>query len=232
MIIKKIFEGVFDEEVHEGFLKFGRGEHKDKFLIEGKKQATKWAIKTSSEFSNFLVKNCLEKVSGNVVVRGIIVSTFEMASKAKFNVERTKKFMGIKQMVINTETDAGNILDLMEEFPRAFYALSFKGDDFELKIKAKPPKSAKPGKKAEGGAKAEFCRLKTTDEEILKELFFDVGLNWKEIKVNHVVIVDEIIYPKNVPAEEMREKSKRKGKIVRIVDVDGREVVREAEFEV
>ena len=38
MTIKKIFEGVFDEGVHSDFLKFGRGEYKNKFLLEGKRQ--------------------------------------------------------------------------------------------------------------------------------------------------------------------------------------------------
>ena len=38
MIIKKIFEGEFDEQVHNQFLKFSRGEFKNKYLINGKKQ--------------------------------------------------------------------------------------------------------------------------------------------------------------------------------------------------
>ena len=32
MVIKKIFDGNFDEEVHNDFLKFSRGEFKDRFF--------------------------------------------------------------------------------------------------------------------------------------------------------------------------------------------------------
>ena len=37
MVVKKIFDGVSDDEVHSDFLKFGRGEYKNKYLLEGKR---------------------------------------------------------------------------------------------------------------------------------------------------------------------------------------------------
>ena len=58
MIIKKIFSKKFDDEIHSDFLKFGRGEFKDRYLIDVKKQSSGWSIKTSSEFTNFFVKKC------------------------------------------------------------------------------------------------------------------------------------------------------------------------------
>ena len=45
-------------------------------------------------------------------------------------------------------------------------------------------------------------------------------------------IVDEIIYPKDCPPEEMREKSKRKGRVVRTIEIDGRRIEKEVGFEV
>ena len=41
MIIKKIFDGQPDEEVHSDFLKFGKGEYRNKFLVEAKRQKDK-----------------------------------------------------------------------------------------------------------------------------------------------------------------------------------------------
>lgn len=229
MIIKKIFEGNFDEEVHVGFLKFGRGEFKDKFLIQGKKQASKWAIKTGPEFANFFVQRCLEGVSEKIAMKGVIISTMDLSEEASFEIVKKKNFKGIRQLVIDTEVSPQEILGFMEKYPRIFFALSFKTEESELKIKAKPPKSGKPGK--EGVTKVDFCSLKTTNDDILKDLFWDVGLSWKEIKINHTVIIDEIVYPKDCSPEEMREKSKRRGRVVRVVEVDGREVVKEADFE-
>ena len=232
MIIKKIFEGVLDSEVHEGFLKLGRGEFKDKFVISGKKQASRWAVKTGPEFANFFVKNCLEKIKGEKVsMKGVIISTMDLSEEINFEIVKKKNFKGIRQLVVNTEISPKEILDFMEKYPRIFFALSFKSDDFELKIKAKPPKSAKPGKDGEV-VKPGFCSLKTSDVSLIKDLFFDVGLNWKEIVINHTINVEEIIYPKDATPEEMREKSKRKGRVVRVVSIDGIEKVREEGFEV
>lgn len=229
MTIKKIFSGIFDEEVHSDFLKFGKGEFKDKYLIDGKKQADKWIIKTGPEFANYLVRLALEKAKGKVKVTGVVVSTLQMDISISKDL---KQFMGIKQYKVDTETEASVILDLMKKYPRAFFALSFVLPDLELKIKPKAPKSAKPST-SEKEPKAEFCSLKTTDEKIAKELFFDTSFV-KEVAIKHIVKIDQIVYPKDfakMKPEDVREQSKRKGVIVRQITADGKVEVREAKFE-
>jgi len=230
MTIKKIFSGAFDNEVHSDFLKFGKGEYRDKYLIDGKKQADKWVIKTGPEFANYLVRLGLEKANGNVKATGVIVSTMQMDVPISKGL---KQFMDIKQYKIDGETEASKILDLMKKYPRAFFALSFSLPDYELKIKAKAPKSAKPSTNAEKKAKAEFCSLKTTDEKIIKELFFDASFI-KEISIKHTIKIDQIVYPKDfakMKPEEVREQSKRKGVIIRNIIIDGKLESHEANFE-
>ena len=231
MIIKKIFDGVFGDEVHSAFLKFGRGEYRDKYLLYGKRQSSKWAVKAGAEYVNFLVRRCLEKVNGVVAVKGIIVSTLDLMGEIGFDVVAIKNFQGIRKNVIDTEVEASKILELMDKFPRVFFALSFSGDDFVLKIKAKAPKSGKPGK---GGDKsvADFCSLKTKDKGIVDELFFGVG-DFGEVNVRHSIEISDIVYPGNVnelKPTEVRELSKRKGVIVRNVDADGIVRAERAEF--
>jgi len=235
MVIKKIFEDIFDEEVHADFLKFGRGEFKDRYLIEAKKQKDKIVIKTSAEFANFLVKKCLQGAEEKIAMKGIIVSTMDLRDEIGFEIIKQKNFQGIRQLVIDTEISPQEILNFMEKYPRIFFALSFKINNYELKIKAKPPKSAKPGKKSGDGPKANFCSLKTNDLEIVNELLFDVPNNWKEVKINHVLKIEEILYPndlKEMKPEEIREQSKRKGVLVRNLEVDGSNSVKEKDFEV
>jgi hypothetical protein len=231
MIIKKIFEGKYDEEVHSDFLKFGRGEYKDKYLIQGKKQGEKWSIKTGYEYANTLVRLCLPKEK--VKVSGVIVATFDVSKEMKFPVERVKNFMGIRQAVINTEVEPKEILELMDKYPRVFFALSFSTPACELKIKAKAPKSAKPSTKeaeSDDDLKIDFCSLKTTDKEIVKELFFDIT-DFKEILIKHILKINEIIYPKNEKDPvKVRELSKRKGVLVRKMTVDGLPSTKEHEF--
>jgi len=232
MVMKKIFERNFDDEIHSAFLKFGRGEYKYKFLAEGKKQASKWSLKTGPEFVNMIVKKCLEKVGGDVAVKGIIVSTHDLRDEFDFEIVKASNFQGVRKFQINTTLNPATILDLMERYPRVFFALSFSGEDFALKVKAKAPTSGKPGKEKEDGPAADFCTLKTKDSGIVKDLFFDVD-EFKEVKVNHLINVTDIVYPSNMDElkpTEIREQAKRKGKIFRKITIDGKEKVNECDF--
>jgi uncharacterized membrane protein YfhO len=230
MFIKDMFSGKYDEEeVHNEFIKFSRGEFKGKYLITGKKQADKWVIKTGPEFVNAIVKLCLNKAPENVEMSGVIVSTNKI--EADF-ISGIKQFMGIKQHQVSGNMSKTKLLEMMKENPRVFYALSFKTDDCELKIKAKAPKSAKPST-SDKEAVADFVSLKTTDKKIVDELFFDYP-DFKQISIKHTLKIQDIIYPKdlkNMKPEEVREKSKRKGILVREAEVDGTKKVSEASFE-
>ncbi|MCX8159045.1 MAG: hypothetical protein N3D20_02015 [Candidatus Pacearchaeota archaeon] len=234
-IIKKIFFKKIDESVHNDFVKYGRGNFKDKYLIDAKKQKDKWSIKTSAEFANYLVRRCLEKVSGEIEVKGIIVSTFDLREGMGGYVfdknEEIKKAMGVKKMKVDSRIDVKRIKEVMERFPKAFYALSFSGKDFELKIKAKAPKSAKPSAGGEKEASADFCSLKTSDRGIVNDLIFDVP-DFNEVSIKHEIVVNEIILPKGEKDPvKLRENSIRKGKIIRKIIIDGKETKKEADFE-
>ncbi len=229
--MKKIFDSVFDEEVHSDFLKFGRGEYKNKYLIDGKKQAKKWAIKTGAEYANFLVRKCLEKIDGSVDIKGVIISTSDLRDEINFEIKKVSNFQGVRKHVIESNVESSQILDLMEKYPRVFFALSFSGDNFVLKIKPKGPKSEKKGKDDEGPV-VDFCSLKTENQEIIDELFFGVG-DFKEVFVSHTINVTDIVYPANVESlkpAEIREIAKRKGIVIRNVNADGIEKTSEAEF--
>lgn len=231
MIIKKIFEGIFDEKIHSDFLKFGRGEYKNKYLIEGKRQAKKWAIKAGAEYVNFLVRRCLEKVDGLVEIKGVIVSTLDLRDEINFEIKKVSNFQGVRKHLIDSEIESSQILSLIDKYPKVFFALSFKGDGFVLKIKPKSPKSEKKGKE-DGEPVVDFCSLKTEDKTLVDELFFDVN-DFQEVFISHTINITEIIYPKNVenlkPAE-IRGLAKKKGVITRRVNVGGAEKTSEAEF--
>src|SRR3989344_2837867 len=111
--IRKIFFGKIDEEVHSDFLKFSRGVFENRYLLEGKRQKDKWSVKTSSEFANFLVQRCLEKVKGNAAVKGIIVTTLKIENELGFPIANVKKYQGINQFVIDCEIDSEKILAAM-----------------------------------------------------------------------------------------------------------------------
>ncbi|MEK6825622.1 MAG: hypothetical protein AABY00_02440, partial [Nanoarchaeota archaeon] len=230
-VIKKIFSEKSDEAVHGEFIKFSKGVFGNKYLLDAKKQKLGWTIKTSAEYVNTLVRNCLEKMSGEIGVTGVIVATFHVGEKAQFPIERVKQFMGIKQAVVNTTTTPRKILSLMDEYPRAFFALSFSTPLVSIKTKAKAPKSSKPASSGEKEVSADFCTLKTSDPSIVKDLFFDCP-DFTEISIKHILNIKEITLPKGVSDPvQIREQAKRKGTITRIIKVDGKEIRKEIEFE-
>ena len=232
-VLKKIFCGNVDGAVHEEFIKYGKGEFRDKYLIDARRQKEKWSIKTSHEFTNFLVRKCLENAKDKLKVNGIIVSTLDLRKEKGYlfeSYEKVKQFMGVKQLVVNSEREPLEILNIMEKYPKAFYALSFSTASSELKIKAKTPKNSKPSAKGGGEPKANFCSLKTSDKNIIEDLLFDFP-DFNEIKVKHAIKIDKVILPEDVEDPvEIREKAKKKGIIIREVNVDGRLERNEKEF--
>lgn len=231
MIIKNIFEGSIDEEVHIAFLKFGRGIYKNKYLIEGKRQAKNWAVKTGAEYANFLVRKCLGGME-SVQAKGVIVSTLDLRDEIKFELKKVSNFQGVRKHVVDGEIKSAEIFDLMDKYPKAFFALTFKGDGFVLKIKPKAPTSGKPGKEKGSGPAADFCSLKTGDKALVDELFFGVS-GFESVRISHEIDVTDIIYPvdmENLKPAEIREMAKRKGVLKRVVSVDGSEKVSQAEF--
>ncbi len=230
-VIKKIFSGVRDDEVHADFTKYSRGVFANKYLVEVKKQKDKLSIKTSAEFVNYIVKECLKEVRGEFDVKGVIVATFDVSKEAQFPVQRIKQFMGIKQAVIECKTTSDKIIELMNKYPKAFFALTFSTPHSELKVKAKAPKSAKPAATGDKEPVAEFLSLKTTNQIIADDLLFGIG-KFKELSIKHVLNINEIVIPKgeNDPVK-MRENAIRKGTIKRIMKVDDNITEKEIEFE-
>lgn len=235
-VLTKIFSGVYDEEVHSKFIKFGKGTYAQRYLIDAKKQKQTWSVKTSAEFANFLVRACLEETEQEVAVKGVIISTFDIHSEAQnlsgnTPVVGVKKYMGIKQLQIDGKIEPQKLLFLMDKYPRAFYALSFSTPTSILKVKPKPPKNGKPAAAGKKEISADFCSLKTSNASLVKELLFDVP-EFQEVKVQHTLTITDIVLPKDVSDPvQIREQARRKGTITRFIKVDGKEMKKEAEFE-
>lgn len=230
-IIQKIALKKYDDEVHREFTKFSKGVFNHKYLIEAKKQKTGYTIKTGAEFANFLVRACASLLTAPTEMKGVIVATFNVKEDAPFPIGGIKQFMGIKQCVVDTSVKPSDLMHLMDKQPKAFYALSFKGADFELKIKPKAPKSAKPAATGEKAPKAEFCSLKTTNEALAKSILFDVP-ECTQVAISHSLNITGIKLPTGVQDPvQMREQAKRQGSIIRTITIDGKETKKDYPFE-
>ena len=235
--MEKIFKKDFDDAVHAQFMKFSRGEFKDRAVIKAKCTKGKYTINTTAEFANELVRDVAEKLQNNrAKVTGIVVSTADL--RGKLNFKSVSQFQGVKRYAIDMEMSGKEILNLLKEFPKSFFALSFKTSDgeTELKIKAKAPKSGKPKTKGDNEVlKPDFCKLTTTDEKLGKGFVFE-NQNFKEAEASHDFLIDEIIVTEEMKKEKdfakIREMAMRKGRIIRKAKIDGKEILTEMEFKV
>lgn len=232
--IKKVADKNFDSSVHLQFVKFSRGEFRDRAGIKAKHSSGKYTINTSAEFANELVREVAEKLKDKKIkVTGAIVSTSDL--KGKIDFKEISQFQGVKRYIIDKEMTGNEIIKLLNEYPKTFFALSFEIGDNKLKIKPKAPKSGKPGTKGEGDeVKADFCKLITNDSALAKSFVFERP-DFKSAEIKHIFMINEIVIPPQFKNEKdfakVREVAKRKGKIIRIANIDGKEVRSELEFE-
>lgn len=228
--IKKIFDEKTDEEVHLQFQKFSKGEFRNRAVIRAKNSKTNYSITTTSEFANEIVKYLAEKLGDNKTnITGVIVSTSDLTGEIDFSGK--KQFMGIKQYIIDKEMSGKELYALVEKLPKAFFALSFKTQNSELKTKAKAPKSAKPSTKGEEIPKPDFCKLKTTDKKLAESFIFEKP-DFKNAEIVHTFLINELVLPKDEKDfSKIRERAKRKGKIIREGEIDGQKIKKEKDFE-
>jgi len=231
--IKKIKEKNFDNSVHLQFQKFSRGEFKKRAIIVIKKSKEKFTINTSAEFANEFVRILAEKLGDKKTeINGAIISTNDL--KGKLDFKEIKQFQGVKRYLIEKEMSGKDILNLMNEFPKSFFALSFNINDSELKIKPKAPKSGKPGKESDEDIKPDFCKLTTSNKEIVESFVFEKP-DFQKAEIKHEFIIKEIVIPEELKKRDdfakIREMSKRKGKIIRIANIDDKEFKSELDFE-
>ena len=225
--IQKLCSGKSDELTHLQFEKYSRGLFTNKAIVQCKFSKDNYSFATTSEYAGEFVRACAHELGNNKAkVEGVIISTKELPSNIKYH--GISQFMGVKKYLISAEMTGNEIISICNSVPRAFIALSFSTGISELKVKPKAPKSAKPGNSDD--VKVDFCKLKTTNSEFAKKLFFDIG-NFKVAEAVHDLDIKEIEVPKDEKDPiKMRERAIRKGKIIRKLKVDGVESKKEFDF--
>jgi hypothetical protein len=227
--IKKIFDGEVDESVHKYFIRFGKGEYRGRFPLSLWK-AKKIKVKSGFEFANDLVILCASL--GNCKVSGIVLSKEDISkvmseNNIQGNSETKKGGLYYQNNLESQELSSDQLMNLEKE--SYFTLLDIEGEGFKLKMKKKLPK---PGK-SEDKIDDKFCQFEAEEKyysKIKDNFFWDV--EGKKISISHNVFVDEIIRPEGeTDFAKIRENSKRKGKIVRKIVIDGSEGEKDVEFE-
>ena len=212
--VKEIFEKGVSEAGHQHFVRYGKGNYKRRFLMnlrKGPKVKIRGSFELANDFVTFVNENKEVKFSGKILM------------KDKVDGKKGKKKGG------------GFVYDVSEsslkEFENAyFYLLDADADDIVLKIKKKIPKPGKSANKIDD----KFCSmdldLKYLDK--VRDVFFWDVPNGKKVSIEHEIVINEIVLPKGEDdPKKIRELAKRKGKIIRTINVDGEEITKETNFE-
>lgn len=228
--IKKIFENEVDEQTHNQFVRFGKGEYRNRFLLNlWKTKKTK--VKSSFEFANDFVSFCSRL--GECEISGIILSKEDISgllseTKIKAISETKKGGLYYQNNISKQRVNKESILDIVEK--SYFSLLDIEGDGFKLKMKKKLPKPGKDENKIDD----KFCQLELEERfynQLIEDFFWDVR-GGKKIKVKHSISIKEIIFPQGEKDfSKIREIAKRKGELIREIDVDGNILKKEINFE-
>ena len=200
--IKKIFEDKIDDSVHRNFIRFSKGTFYNRALTKLKVSKNKCNIYASFDLANSLVK---------------IFSS--MISTAKISGRLIKKG---KKSEIDEEVTSDQLNKIIDENDYCLIDISI--NEYLLKCKKSLPK---PGKALD----PKFCSA-TLPVDKIKDLIFDINENFKQAQISHIFVINELSIPKEYEKdpEKARIFAKRKGRIIRKIILDGKEITREKEL--
>ncbi|MBU2589779.1 MAG: hypothetical protein KKF52_01725 [Nanoarchaeota archaeon] len=225
--IKEIFEGKANDSIHYKFVRYGKGEY-ERLLFEITKSKNNFRVKSSFDFANDFIKIISENVKEDMDVKGKIIVNRDFEKELEeIGVEASsfKKRGKLYTAELNTTLTPKKLKEIYSKYNEHFLLLSINSNDFKLKTKGALPK---PG----GKIADNFCNA-TLPIEFINEFAWDVK-EFTKLNIKHILKISEIIIPeelKNNPAKA-RIEGKRKGKIERILDIDGKEEKKEVDFEI
>jgi len=224
-------EKLVDEDIHRQFRRFSKGIFEKKAMVYFGIRRNNVKIKTTYEYCNDLVELFIRKARGVIQVSGFISGGRNFAKETSYEfIECKNRMRTFKGQLKPFECSVDELKKLYETFKDDFILLNLSADNCWLKCKNNLPKPGKESVKKTGEARIDFCSGEF-EFDIISEFSFDATPS-KDFKVEHRIEVEEIIAPSGVSdMAKIRLMAKRKGTITREMDVDGKKVFKEYEFE-
>jgi len=222
--IKQIFEKNIDNTLHRKFTRFSLGEY-ERALIQIKTSKNSFRIKTSADFANDFVKLISENIKESSEVSGKLIAPRDFEQDLDIEINKYSKRGKLYTAEIKTILTPEQLKNIYNLFKDDFLLLSIKSKDFKLSTgKALP----RPG----GKLKDNFCKA-TLPINLLKEFTFDIK-NFKEVEIKHIYKITDIEIPEEYKNdfEQARIHAKRKGTLIRILNIDGKEEKKEIDFSI
>lgn len=224
--IKKIKENKVDGEVHKKFVRFGLGTYeREAFTIA--LTAKKINLKAGFEYVDVLLKFLADLLTENVELSGAIVTSNKGVVDILKEYGVTFDSRG-KKYTIKSSMTAVKFKEFLYKLDGMIALLVIKSGEYKVGLKKSPPK---PGKLVEDFMKVQ---LPLSDlGKIIDEFIWEAD-QFKKAEVRHTVTVEDIKVPKEFEHDHAlaRVNAIRKGKILRVINIDGTEKKSEFEFAV
>lgn len=222
--IKKIVQGEVDEAVHKRFSRYGKGEYERGLLWI--KKGKNLRLKGSYDWSNDLFGLIAENIKKDTEVKGKIVAFRDFESEIGIEPESFSKRGKVYTAEINSVLTPEQMMSLYEKFQGDFLLLNIKSDDFKLRVKNSIPK---PG----GKIKDNFCSA-TVTLDLLDEFAFDFDKNFSEVNITNKFVITDLVVPKEYEKDPAmaRLMAKRKGKLIRVITMEGDSIEKEYAVEI
>jgi hypothetical protein len=219
--IKKLWKKEEDNSIHKNFTRFSKGIFDNKAVMNvrlGEKikiSGTYEVINDLVEFSASLAPKL--KVDGIVISRTAINGLSGVEKKGLFNYE------------LNEEIDSKKLAEIVKT---SFYALlDCSANGIEFKTKKKVPR---PSSKGIDKVNDKFCIMNLDAKfwpQVKDEFLFNLP-DGKKFRLIHKYEIKEIIMPKGEKDfEKIRIMAKRKGRLFRTAEVDGKILTQDIDFE-
>ncbi|MBM3200307.1 hypothetical protein FJZ53_05180 [Candidatus Woesearchaeota archaeon] len=221
--IRQIVEKKTDDAVHKKLARYGKGEY-DRGILLLSKTKSGIKLKASWDWSNDLFGIVADNIKKSAEVKGKIIAPRDFKSELGVDSAFSKRGK-LYTAEIEANMTPEQMKSIYDKFKHDFLLLNIKSDDFKLSVKNAIPK---PG----GAIKEDFCSA-SLPLDSLDEFAFDFDKNFSEAKIVNKFLITELVVPKQYESDfaMARLMAKRKGKLVRVITVDGKEVKKEYAME-
>lgn len=231
--IKKIWQNETDDSVHSQFIRFSRGKFAGRF-VTGISRNGKCKLNTTFELANNLVVFASSLVP-KIKASGILLTREnpkDLLQKLGINTPVKKK-----AAIFETNIDAELTQEQAEAMEKEAYFMLFDCEAEGISLKMKKKKLPRPSKSETGKINDKFCILEADIKhfpKVKEEFAFGIKEDFKKAYIKHTIEVNDVIIPPMEKGEKDFEKlrlnAKKKGKISRIITINGSEKSEEKDF--
>lgn len=223
--IKNVFEKKIDSFTHHAFVRYSVGEFNKEPLSINVGNSIK--LQGGFEYVNVFERIFAKLAAPQISVKGSIPTTMDISEQLKnlgLDFEENRRF-GKKGTLYTVSGSAApeKLSKFFEEIIGCFFLLDLSAGSLKLKVKKKEtPKIGSPTDK--------FVTLTLPKEylkDVISEFLFDIKIDsFKNVEILHKYKIETIDVDQNLVNEDplkAREQAVRKGRIERIVNIDGKE---------